>query len=59
MSRWFLGFSYDIPSVNHTRQPSENGKTNVDEEISAASALQENGDGREEDCEEVEEDIAR
>jgi len=45
-----------VPSVNHTRDPAQNAKCDVDEEVGGAAAL--HGDGEEGDpyCEEVEED---
>jgi len=44
--------------MNDTRQPPEYRQTNINEEISAASTFQENGDRWKEKSEEVEEDIA-
>ena len=41
-----------IQSVNDTRNPTQNGQTDVDEEISTASPLKENTQGREDDREE-------
>ena len=52
----FLRLTNDIPRMNDTRDPAEDAKRDVDEEISGATTL--HGDGEEWDpyCEEVEED---
>lgn len=43
--------------TNHTRNPSQNAQTDVDQEIGATAALDEDGDRRHEKREEVEEDV--
>lgn len=46
------------PSMYAPWNPSQNRKEDVDEEVAAAASLQQNGDGWDEDGEEVEEDVA-
>ena len=40
------------------RDPAQDRKTDVDQEVGAAAAFEEDGDGRQEDCDEVQEDVA-
>jgi len=47
----------DPPRMYDTRQPAENRKTDVDEEVCSAASLQEDGKRWEEDGKEVEADI--
>lgn len=47
-----LVLEYDVQSVNDTRDPTQDGQTDIDEEISTASPLKENTQGREDDREE-------
>lgn len=43
--------------MQNPRYPAQNRQTDVNKEISAAAAFEENGDGREEETEEVETDV--
>lgn len=43
--------------MQHAGDPAQDTEADVDNEISAASFLQENGDWRQEEAEEVEEDV--
>jgi hypothetical protein len=47
------------PGVQHARYPAEDGQTDVDEEVRVDARLEQDGDWREEDGEEVEQDVAR
>lgn len=51
--------SNDPPSVEDSRNPTENRQTDIDEEIGAAAGLQEDGERGEEEGEDVEADVAR
>lgn len=44
--------------MHNTGQPPEDGQRNVDDEVGAAAALEEHGERRDEDGEEVEADVA-
>lgn len=44
-----MGVGYNIQSMDDTRDVTQDGQQDVDEEISTASALQEDTDGRQED----------
>jgi len=44
--------------MDHAGQPAQYRQANINQEIGTASSLHEHGDGREEEREEVEEDIA-
>lgn len=48
----------DPPGVYATGYPTENRQKDVDEEVAAAASFQQDGDGWDEDGEEVEEDVA-
>lgn len=48
-----------VQSVNDTRDPTQDGQTDIDEEISTASPLKENTQGREDDREEDLADITK
>lgn len=51
-----LKFSFpgaEVQLTDHTRDPTQNGKTDIDQEISIASSLEEDGERGEEDGEEV------
>lgn len=43
--------------TQHTGDPAEDTQTDVDQEVGAAAALDEDGDGRHEERQEVEEDV--
>jgi hypothetical protein len=47
----------DLPRVDNARDPTEDGETDVDEEVGAAASLDEDRDGREEQCQNVEADV--
>jgi len=47
----------DPPGMKDTRNPTQDGKKDVNEEICGASSLEEDGEGWEEDGEEVEADV--
>lgn len=47
----------DPPGVNDTGDPAEDGEANVDEKVGAAAGLEEDGDGGQEEGEEVQEDV--
>jgi hypothetical protein len=49
--------STEIKLTNYARNPAQNGKTNVDQEIGIASCLEEDSERREEDGEEIEADV--
>lgn len=48
-----------VQSVNDTRDPTEDGQTDVDEEISTTSPFKENTQGREDDREKDLADITK
>lgn len=48
----------DIPRVNNARDPTENAQADIDEEVGTASSFENDSNGREEDGQEVEADIA-
>jgi len=48
----------DIPSMNDTRNPSQNRQQNVDPEVRRAASFENYGERRDEDCEQIEADIA-
>lgn len=52
-----LTLANDVPTMQNPRDPTQNRETNVDEEIGAAAAFEEDGDGWEEETEEVEADV--
>lgn len=54
-----LGPTDDPECVENTRNPAQDTQTDVDQEIRAASALDEDRHGRDEEGEEVEEDVGR
>jgi hypothetical protein len=49
--------STEVQLTNDARNPAQNGKTDVDQEISIASCFEEDGERREEDGEEIEADV--
>lgn len=49
----------DVPGVDDAGDPAQDPQADVDEDVGAAPALQEDGHGRDEEGEEVEQDIAR
>lgn len=44
--------------MNHAGNPTKNGETDVDQEVGVAASLEEHGERREEDSQEVQADIA-
>ena len=49
----------DVPGVDDAGDPAQDPQADVDEDVGAAPALQEDGHGRDEEGDEVEQDIAR
>lgn len=48
-SRQALVFENNVQSMNDTRDPTQDGQTDVDEQISSTSSLEEDTEGREDD----------
>ena len=47
------------PGVKHTRDPTQDGQQDVDEEVGVAASLQKDGQRRQEEAKKVEADIGR
>lgn len=52
-------FADDPPSMNQAGNPAQDGKADVDEQIGAAPALEEDGQRRDKDSDEVVDNIGR
>ena len=44
----------DLPGVDNTRDPTQNGETDVDQEVAVAASFEEDSKRRQEECQEVE-----
>lgn len=48
-----IGRARDLPGVNNTRNPTQDGQTDVDQEIAVATGFEKDCKRRQEECQEV------
>ena len=54
---WPLVFTDDVPRVQNSWNPTQNTQEDVDEDVGAAAALEEDWQGRDPQREEIEQDV--